>query len=146
MVNQLCSCPRVCPVAQQSHCCTGSLARPRTKFRDAKRARVHRSLAPVHIPGREAAGSSGAGRACQTAVVGRTAGQMNTETISRSDVLWLGIGAASAGALVGGLMLGIGMAMVIERQFAGMLLIAPGVPAAGGIGWLMARRLARRLT
>jgi hypothetical protein len=51
-----------------------------------------------------------------------------------------------SGALVGGLMLGIGMALAAGGQPLGFLLIMPGVPAAGGIGWLMSRRLARQVS
>lgn len=65
--------------------------------------------------------------------------------ITRGDILWLGIAAATAGSLVAGLMLGIGIAMVIEKVYLGFLFIAPGAPVAGGIGWLLARRLANRL-
>jgi len=68
----------------------------------------------------------------------------NDEAVTQADVLWLGLSAAVMGSLVGGLMLGIGMAMVIERVMVGLVLIVPGVPIAGGIGYFMARRLAKR--
>ncbi len=64
--------------------------------------------------------------------------------IKRSDILWLGISSAVTGSLVGGLMLGIGMAMMIEHQYAGILLVIPGAPAAGLIGWVLSRRLAKQ--
>ena len=65
--------------------------------------------------------------------------------ITRADILWLGISSAVSGALVGGLMLGIGMALAVHGQPWGFLLIIPGAPAAGGIGWVLARRLAKGL-
>ena len=65
--------------------------------------------------------------------------------ITRADILWLGISAAVTGALVGGLMLGIGMELMVHGQPLGLLLIVPGAPAAGGIGWVRARKLARSL-
>ncbi len=65
--------------------------------------------------------------------------------ITRSDIVWLGISAAVCGSLVGGLMLGIGMAMAVTGHIVGILLIIPGAPAAGLIGWLMSRRLASQL-
>jgi hypothetical protein len=60
----------------------------------------------------------------------------------RGDIIWLGVSSGVMGALVGGLMLGIGMAMVIEQKYAGFIFIIPGAPVAGLAGWLMARRLA----
>jgi len=66
--------------------------------------------------------------------------------IKRSDIVWLGISAAVSGALVGGLMLGIGMALAAGGQPLGFLLIMPGVPVAGGIGWVLSRRLARQVS
>jgi len=65
--------------------------------------------------------------------------------ITRGDILWLGISSGVAGGLIGGLMLGIGMDLVVNRQPWGFLLILPGAPAAGIIGWLQARRLALQL-
>jgi hypothetical protein len=65
--------------------------------------------------------------------------------IRRSDIIWLGISASVSGALVGGLMLGIGMALAAGGQPFGFLLIIPGAPAAGLIGWLLSRRLARQV-
>ncbi len=65
--------------------------------------------------------------------------------IQRSDLLWLGISSGVTGGLVGGMMLGIGMDLVVNHQPWGFLLIIPGAPASGIIGWLLARRLARQL-
>ena len=65
--------------------------------------------------------------------------------ITRGDLLWLGIASGVSGGLIGGLMLGIGMDLVSVGQPIGLLLIAPGAPVSGIIGWLMARRLARQL-
>jgi hypothetical protein len=70
---------------------------------------------------------------------------MTENPITKGDLLWLGISAGVTGGLIGGLMLGIGMAMVIEHVMLGMLLIIPGAPASGLIGWLLARKLAQRL-
>jgi hypothetical protein len=66
--------------------------------------------------------------------------------ITRSDVVWLGVSSGVTGALVGGLMLGVGMAMVIEHAMVGFIFIIPGAPVAGLCGWLLSRRLARQLT
>ena len=41
-------------------------------------------------------------------------------------------------------MLGVGLAMVMQGAYAGMLLICVGAPCSGLIGWLMARRLAKQ--
>jgi hypothetical protein len=65
--------------------------------------------------------------------------------IQRQDIIWLGVSAAVAGSLVGGLMLGIGLGRGVNNIYGGFVLIAPGAPVAGLIGWLLARRLAREL-
>jgi hypothetical protein len=65
--------------------------------------------------------------------------------IQRSDIIWLGVSAAVMGAMVAGLMLGIGLALAASGAYVGFLLIIPGVPVAGMIGWLLSRRLARRV-
>jgi hypothetical protein len=65
--------------------------------------------------------------------------------ISRGDIIWLGISSGVTGGLVGGLMLGIGMDLAVNGQPLGFLLIVPGAPASGLIGWLLSRRLARQL-
>ena len=65
--------------------------------------------------------------------------------VTRGDIVWLGISSGVTGGLVGGLMLGIGLAMMIEHVNIGLLLIIPGAPASGLIGWLLSRRLAKQL-
>jgi hypothetical protein len=65
--------------------------------------------------------------------------------IRRSDIIWLGVSAGVTGGLTGGFMLGLGLAMVVNHINIGFLLIIPGAPASGLIGWLLSRRLARQL-
>ena len=65
--------------------------------------------------------------------------------IQRQDIIWLGVSAAVAGSLVGGMMLGIGLGMVVNGIYGGFIFIIPGAPASGLIGWLLARRLAAQL-
>lgn len=76
---------------------------------------------------------------CQTFCLGDPA------MIQRSDIVWLGVSAAVTGALTGGLMLGIGLAMVVDKLYIGFLFIIPATPLAGLVGWLLARRPARQL-
>jgi hypothetical protein len=65
--------------------------------------------------------------------------------VSRGDILMLGITAGVSGALVGGLLLGVGMNLVVHGANVGWLLLLPAAPASGGIGWLLGRRLAGQL-
>jgi hypothetical protein len=65
--------------------------------------------------------------------------------INRGDILMLGISAGVWGALIGGSMLGLGIDLVSQGQFHGWLLMLPAAPVAALPGWLMARRLARRM-
>ncbi len=65
--------------------------------------------------------------------------------IQRTDIVWLGISAAVTGSLVSGLMLGIGLGLATRGVYAGFLLVIPAAPAAGLIGWLLSRRLARQI-
>lgn len=65
--------------------------------------------------------------------------------ITRSDILVLGLTAGVIGSLTGGLMLGIGMGLVVQGAHIGWLLILPGAPLGGAIGYLLARRLASQL-
>lgn len=65
--------------------------------------------------------------------------------VSRSDILVLGLTAGVIGSLVGGLMLYAGLALVMAGNHAGWVLALPAAPAGGGLGLLLARRLARQL-
>jgi hypothetical protein len=65
--------------------------------------------------------------------------------VSRGDILMLGIASGVTGGLVGGMMLGVGMFLAAGGANIGWLLMLPGAPASGLIGWLLARRLARQL-
>lgn len=65
--------------------------------------------------------------------------------VTREEILWLGILSGVSGGLVGGIMLGIGMNLVIGGKSLGWLLLLPGAPASGIIGWLLASRLAAQL-
>ncbi len=65
--------------------------------------------------------------------------------VTRADIIWLGVSCASFGALVGGLILAIGMDLTANGQPLGIILMVPGVPIAGAIGWWQGKRLARQL-
>ena len=65
--------------------------------------------------------------------------------VTRTDIIWLGLSAAVAGSITGGLLLGIGLGLAVQGAHIGWVLILPAAPIAGGIGWLLARRLARQL-
>jgi hypothetical protein len=65
--------------------------------------------------------------------------------VTREDILVLGLTAGVTGGLVGGLMLGIGLGLVVQGAHVGWLLLLPGGPVSGLLGYLLARRLARRL-
>ncbi|MCC7428944.1 MAG: hypothetical protein IT557_18785 [Alphaproteobacteria bacterium] len=65
--------------------------------------------------------------------------------VTREDIIWLGLVAGVTGGLTGGMALGIGLNLVVQGVHAGWLLLLPGAPLSGLIGWLMARRLAERL-
>lgn len=65
--------------------------------------------------------------------------------VNRGEIVWLGVSAGVTGALLGGLMLGVGMDLLANGQPLGLLLMVPGAPVAAIPGWLMARRLARQL-
>lgn len=95
---------------------------------------------PVRVPG-----SGGAYR-------GRVGGLSNRggvtywrAMVTREEILVLGLTAGVLGSLVGGMMLGIGLGLVIGGQHLGWMLVLPGAPAAGGLGYLLARRLAKKL-
>jgi len=63
--------------------------------------------------------------------------------IKRSDIVMLGLSAGVTGSLLGGMMLGVGMALVVAGANIGWLLVLPAAPAGGVAGWMLARRLAR---
>lgn len=65
--------------------------------------------------------------------------------VTRSEILVLGLTAGVIGSVTGGMMLGIGMGLVVQGAHIGWLLILPGAPLGGLIGYLLARRLARQL-
>lgn len=65
--------------------------------------------------------------------------------VTREEILVLGLTAGVIGSLVGGMMLGIGMGLVIGGQHLGWLLLLPAAPLSGLLGYVFARRLAKRL-
>ncbi len=65
--------------------------------------------------------------------------------ITRSDIIWLGLSAAVAGSITGGLLLGIGLGLAVQGANIGWLLILPAAPLSGLIGWILARKLAKQL-
>lgn len=75
----------------------------------------------------------------------RAAGAKSLPMVTREEILILGLTAGVVGSLVGGLMLGIGMGLVVQGAHIGWLLVLPGAPAGGLLGYALARRLARQL-
>ncbi len=65
--------------------------------------------------------------------------------IARDELLWLGIGAGLAGGLVGGVLLGIGIALILNGALAGWALLFAAVPLSAAPGWVLALRLAQQL-
>jgi len=65
--------------------------------------------------------------------------------LTREEILILGLTAGVVGSLVGGLLLGVGLGLVVQGAHLGWLLIAPAAPLSGIFGYLLAKRLARRL-
>ncbi len=65
--------------------------------------------------------------------------------VTRAEILWLAVSSGVAGALIGGLMLGVGMDLLANGQPLGLLLIIPGAPAGAIIGWWQGKKLARQL-
>ncbi|MBP0493621.1 hypothetical protein [Roseomonas indoligenes] len=63
----------------------------------------------------------------------------------REDILVLGLTAGVMGALVGGLMLALGLGMVTQGAHAGWVLVIPAAPLAGWIGKILAKKLVKRL-
>jgi len=66
-------------------------------------------------------------------------------SVSREEILVLGLTAGVVGSLVGGLTLYSGLALVVAGSHAGWLLALPAAPLGGGLGYLLARKLASRL-
>ena len=66
--------------------------------------------------------------------------------ITRGDILWLGIASGVTGGIIGGTMLGVGMELMTNGQPFGLIPIIIGGPSSALIGWLLSRRLAKRLT
>jgi hypothetical protein len=66
-------------------------------------------------------------------------------SVTREEILVLGLTAGTVGSLVGGLMLGIGLGLVVNNVHAGWVLVLPAAPVAGMLGYWLARRLARKL-
>ena len=66
-------------------------------------------------------------------------------SVSREEILVLGLTAGVVGSLVGGLTLYAGPALVVAGSHAGWLLALPAAPLGGGLGYLLARKLASRL-
>ena len=66
-------------------------------------------------------------------------------SVSREDILVLGLTAGVVGSLVGGLTLYAGLALVVAGSHAGWLLALPAAPFGGAFGYILARRLAARL-
>ncbi len=64
--------------------------------------------------------------------------------VTREEILVLGLTAGVVGSLVGGLMLGLGFIAVSEGVHMGWLLVLPAAPVGGGLGYLLARKLARK--
>lgn len=65
--------------------------------------------------------------------------------VTREEILVLGLTAGTVGCLVGGLMLGIGLGLVVNGAHAGWVLVLPAAPIGGGLGYLLARKLAKQL-
>ncbi|WP_232480008.1 MULTISPECIES: hypothetical protein [Roseomonas] len=63
----------------------------------------------------------------------------------REEILLLGLSAGVLGALVGGLMLAVGLGMVTQNAHAGWVLVIPAGPIAGWIGYAMGKRTLKRL-
>jgi hypothetical protein len=65
--------------------------------------------------------------------------------VTREEILVLGLTAGVLGSLVGGLMLGVGLGLVVQNAHIGWLLVLPAAPLGGLLGYVLARRLAKRL-
>ena len=63
--------------------------------------------------------------------------------VTREEIVTLGIAASLSGSVVGGIMLGAGIALALGGRLAGLALVCAAAPVSVLIGWLMGRRLAR---
>ena len=79
------------------------------------------------------------------ALSNRGGGAKSPLMVTRQEILILGLTAGVVGSLVGGLMLGIGMGLVVQGAHIGWLLVLPGAPVGGLLGYVLARKLARQL-
>ena len=66
-------------------------------------------------------------------------------SVTREEILVLGLTAGVVGSLVGGLLLYAGLALVVAGSHAGWLLALPAAPLGGVLGYILARRLAARI-
>ena len=65
--------------------------------------------------------------------------------ITRGEIKLLGIASGIVGGLTSGLMLGLGINLVVQGAYIGWVLVVPAAPAGALFGWIMGRRLAKRL-
>jgi hypothetical protein len=65
--------------------------------------------------------------------------------IQKRDILWLGAVAGLSGGLIGGILLGSGIALVLSGKGMGLFLVFLAVPLSAGAGYLIARGLARHV-
>ncbi|MDO9710671.1 hypothetical protein [Paracraurococcus lichenis] len=65
--------------------------------------------------------------------------------VTREEILVLGLTAGVVGSLVGGLMLGVGLGLAVNGAHIGWLLVMPAAPVAGLLGYVLARKLAKKL-
>ncbi len=65
--------------------------------------------------------------------------------VNRGDILMLGIASGVFGALIGGMMLGIGLNLIAAGAHIGWLLLLPAAPVGALVGAIMGRRLGRQL-
>ncbi len=66
-------------------------------------------------------------------------------SVTREEILVLGLTAGVVGSLVGGLLLYAGLALVVAGSHAGWALALPAAPLGGVFGYILARRLAARM-
>lgn len=66
--------------------------------------------------------------------------------ITRGDLLILGITSGVVGSLTGGILLFAGMSLIVSGANLGWVLLLPAAPASALFGWILARKLAQKLT